>query len=67
MKNKELNYIKAANISKRLYKNYRQPQNKRFDRLIKEINEQVEQILNNVEETEQQARQAVKMGIKKKV
>lgn len=63
-KNKEKDFVKAANISKFLTGKKRVPTGKWFDQIIADINETVFQIANNIKLTREQARQASKMGLK---
>jgi hypothetical protein len=67
MTKKEKDYIKARNVGKRLYGVNRERDGQQFKHLIASLNETVEQILNKTELTEEQERQAERMGIKKVV
>lgn len=61
---RDLKYVKESLVSKRLTGKYRKPTGKKFKGLIEDINNTVDQILTKVELSEQQVRQASKMGLK---
>jgi len=66
MTKKQKDYIKARNVGKRLYGVNRERDGKQFKSLITSLNETVEQILEKKELTDEQERQADRMGLNRK-
>ena len=44
------NYIKEAQVSKRVTGKYRKPENKKFRKLISDLNDIVENVIINIED-----------------